>query len=180
MKPKFALSLGELRPATADDLAALTAILHDRQVRRYLCDDTALPVETIAELLARSDRLDAQGLGLWMIEQANGSVIGVAGLEPVSEELATVPSMAGGIEPLIAVIPEHWGQGLASDAMDKLMHYARHTLKHPELVAAVDEPNIRSRRLMERCGFEPIDRTPGPANELVLYRVQFSTSETPV
>lgn len=178
MKPQLALPNGQLRPAKADDLGVLMAILHDRQVRRFLCDDTALPRETIAELLARSDQLDARGLGLWMIAYSDEGVVGVAGLEPVSEELEDVPSMAGGIEPLIAVNPVHWGQGLASQAMNTLIRYAHDTLGLSELVAAVDEPNTLSHRLMERCGFKPIGSTPGPANALVLYRMQFSTSET--
>ena len=82
--------------------------------------------------------------------------------------------MAGGIEPIIALYPEYWGQGLATEAMNSLIGYARVSLELSELVAAVDEPNTRSHRLMESCGFVPAGRTQGPANELILYRLQLA------
>ena len=179
MKPDLELYPGRFRPATPDDLETLISILHDRQVRRYLCDDTALPRETVADLLVQSDQLDRRGLGLWMIELGDDGVVGVAGLEPVSEDLEDVPHMEGGIEPLIALSPDHWGRGLASQAMNALIRYAERTLGLSQLVAAVDQPNDRSLQLMERCGFEPVGRTPGPANELVLYRRRLIEENAP-
>lgn len=179
MKTELSMPGGRLRPAAADDLDVLLTLLHDEQVRRYLCDGTILPRERVAETLARSDQLDPRGLGLWMIEQTSGDFVGAAGLEPVSEEVAAAPAMAGGVEPLIALHPEYWGRGLAGEAMGSLIRYARGSLGLPQLVAAVDEPNIRSHRLMEKCGFVPAVRTQGPANELVLYRMQLGGGGSP-
>ncbi len=161
-----------MRRATADDLDKIETILHNDDVRLYLCDNTILPRETIDGMLTRSEQLAAKGLGLWIIEQASGTIIGVAGLEPVSAEIDANPVMAGGIEPIIAISRENWGRGLASEAMTALIHYACNSLQLSELVAAVDEPNTRSHRLMESCGFVPVGRTNGPANELILYRLQ--------
>jgi RimJ/RimL family protein N-acetyltransferase len=43
------------------------------------------------------------------------------------------------------------------------------TLGLTRIVAAVDEPNTRSRSLMERAGFAPTATVPGPLHPLVLY-----------
>jgi RimJ/RimL family protein N-acetyltransferase len=42
------------------------------------------------------------------------------------------------------------------------------------LVAAVDEPNERSHRLMLRCRFSGIGRGPGPKHKLVFYERRLS------
>lgn len=179
MKPCLSMPHGRLRPAKTDNLDGLVRLLHDEKVRRYLCDGFALPRETVAGMLARSDALDSQGLGLWVIEHTHNAFAGIAGLEPVSAEAGTAPAMAGGIEPIIALNPEHWGQGLASEAMDALIVYARRSLRLPRLVAAVDQPNAGSHRLMQRCGFTVMGKAPGTANELVLYKLLLGSAEAP-
>ena len=177
MKPSLSMPRGRLRPAMADDLDGLVELLHDAAVRRYLCDDTILPRETVAAMLARSEELGSQGLGLWAIEL--GRFAGIAGLEPVSAEAGATPAMAGGIEPIIALDPAYWGQGLAGEVVDALIRYARDPLGLARLVAAVDEPNARSHRLMQRCGFTAMGRTPGPAHELVLYALSLEEVDAP-
>ena len=116
--------------------------------------------------------LDAQGLGLWVIEGRQGDFAGIAGLEPVSAEAATTPAMAGGVEPVVALHPGHWGQGLAGAALASLIGHARDTLRLLRLVGAVDLPNEASHRLMRRCGFTVMGKSAGPAHELVLYQLQ--------
>lgn len=164
---------GRLRPATSGDLSALLELLHDKDVRRYLCDNTILPRETVASMLADSERLAVGGLGLWMIEAPDGGLIGAAGLHPVSDAMSAVPELRGGIEPIIALAPTSWRQGLAAEAVGALITYARQSLRLAQLVAAVDEPNVRSRQLMLRCGFVPVGQTEGPANTLILYCLRF-------
>ncbi len=177
MKPCLSLPQGRMRPARTETLDDLMRLLHDQAVRRYLCDDVALPRETVAAMLARSARLDEAGLGLWVIETKRGCFAGIAGLQPVSAELDAAPGMAGSIEPVIALAPESWGQGLAGEALDALIGYARTSLGVPRLVAAVDQPNIRSHRLLQRCGFTTMGSMPGPAQELVLYERPIPAAE---
>ena len=176
MKPSIALTPVEsgprLRPTTAGDLEILVALLHDAQVRRYLCDDTLLPRDTVAAMLADSVELDMRGLGLWVIETADRRIAGIAGLQPASWDAVET-------EPIIALLPEHWGLGRASAALGALIVYARDALALPGLVAAVDRPNARSHRLLGRCGFVETGTTAGPAHELVLYALVFSDEEQP-
>ena len=179
MKPCLSLQGGRLRPAVAGDLDGLLRLLRGEAVRRYLCDDVVLPRETVAAMLARSARLDPRGLGLWVIEQGRAGFAGIAGLQPVSAEAGAAPAMAGGVEPIIALDPGHWGRGLAGEALDALILHARASLGLPRLVAAVDRPNARSHRLMRRCGFTAMGRAPGPAHELVLYDLPLGDAEAP-
>lgn len=175
MKPDLPIPLGRLRPVTVDDLDDIVALLHDKQVRRYLCDDTILPRQTVEAIIERSIASDADGLGLWVIDSqekdGTSGTVGIAGLEPVSEAADVAPAMSGGIEPTIALSPKCWGRGLAGQALAALIGHARQSLGLSRLVATVDEPNTPSHRMMARCGFKEIGRAPGPANDLMLYEL---------
>ena len=166
-----------MRPATADNLDDFVRLLHDEEVRRYLYDGTVLPRETVAGMLVRSDRLEARGLGLWVIEHLGERFAGIAGLQPVSVKAGAAQAVADGIEPVIALDPKHWGQGLAGNALNALILHARGVLGLSCLVATVDQPNARSRRLMQRCGFAAVGTTAGPANDLALYRLPLVGAE---
>ncbi|MEM8971167.1 MAG: GNAT family N-acetyltransferase [Pseudomonadota bacterium] len=170
-KPDIDIADGHLRPADTDDLQFLIELLHNLEVRRYLCDDRALPRESVAELLSTSKELDPRGLGLWIIEQTGSGAVGIVGLQPVSFELAD-PSVQGErIEPIIALHPGSWGKGIATRAMNTLIQYAGSVLGLDDLLAAVDVPNTRSCALMLRCGFVPAGYANGPANRLMLFRL---------
>ena len=179
MKPCLSIPRGRLRPAVADDLDGFVRLLHDKEVRRYLCDDIVLPREAVAAMLTRSEELDSRGLGLWVVAHRRERFAGIAGLQPVSGSVGAAPGMADGVEPLIALNPKHWGQGLAGRALDALVSHARGSLGLSCLVAAVDQPNARSQRLMKRCGFAVTGRTAGPTNDLVLFRLPLVEAEAP-
>ncbi len=128
-------------------------------------------------MLARSEQLESRGLGLWVIETMREGFAGIAGLQPVSAEAGAAPAMIGDVEPLIALSPNHWGHGLAEEALNALIVYARVTLGLARLVAAVDHPNAPSHRLMGRLGFTAVGKTPGRANEWVLYKLPLGEAE---
>ena len=77
MKPTLSIEGGRLRPATLRDLDPVLHLFHDKMVRRYLCDDTLLPRESVALMLERSADLDWRGLGSWVIEDATGALAGL-------------------------------------------------------------------------------------------------------
>ncbi len=179
MKPCLPMPRGRLRPATADDLDDLERLLHDPRVRRYLCDDVVLPRDSVAAMLARGEQLDPSGLGLWAIEHLGDRFAGIAGLQPIQDEAAATSTATGSIEPIIAVQPRYWGDGLASEALGALLLHAREALGLPRLLAAVDQPNLRSHRLMHRLGFKALDTTPGPAHGLLRYELRFDNEKAP-
>ena len=179
MTPVLPIAGGRLRPATMHDLDRVLGLLHDETVRRYLCDEICLPRETVRDMLTRSETLAASGLGFWIIEQRPSGFSGIVGLQPVSTHVMKSPLVKDGIEPLIALQPTYIGRGLASAALRSVMRYAGTSLALDRLVAAVDEPNERSRRLMQRTGFKEVGRLEGPAHELVLYECQLVADPAP-
>lgn len=178
MKASFTVPAGHLRPIADADIDRLERLLHEPDVRRFLCDDTCLPRQAIEDILETSSRLDSDGLGLWAIETETHDLAGVVGLMPVGGTLADLPAMRGGIELTIAVGSRFWGRGIARSTLKVLIAHARNDLHVSELVAAVDEPNERSHHLLQDCGFQPMGKAPGPAHELVLYRHSAARPET--
>ncbi len=169
MKPILPFARGRLRPARPADLDDLVRLLRTPGVRRYLCDDVDLPRQTISAMIDHSEELEPRGLGLWTIDDANGGFLGIAGLQPVAADAPA--AMAGGVEVIVAVAPDHWGRGLAHAGLATLIAHARDTVRLSRLVAAVDAPNARSHDLLRRCDFYEMGTAPGPANDLVLYEL---------
>ena len=88
------------------------------------------------------------------------------------------------LEPLVAIgwrlMPEHWGQGLASEGARATLDFGFARLGLSEIVALTAVSNVRSRRVMERLGmtYNPADDfdhpliSPGhPLQRHVLYRL---------
>ncbi|MFM1815208.1 MAG: hypothetical protein RLZ98_1903 [Pseudomonadota bacterium] len=169
MKPVFAAAFGSLRPAVMADTDALVELLHDPDVRRYLCDDVLVPRSFVEEKLEASLALDAEGLGLWILDKPGAGMIGIAGLQPASWKAPHLALPEPAIEILIALFPAHWGRGIASSAVRTLIDYAASGCCLSRIVAAADAPNERSHRLLSRSGFRVLGTTPGPAHENLVY-----------
>jgi RimJ/RimL family protein N-acetyltransferase len=79
-----------LTPLEDNDLVPLHTHWNDPQVAHYLWDANPVPLQTVAEVIARSTRtFQASGWGLWSLRLAEEpSLIGVCGLA-LPEALAT-------------------------------------------------------------------------------------------
>ncbi len=158
-----------LEPLSEADLDRLHRLLIRPEVRLYLCDDLVVDRGQVGSMLREAAALAPRGLGLWSLA-LSGGWIGVLGLQPVSGPAAQAwPEAAGEVEPLIALQPEAWGQGYAAEALGRAAAYAFDDLGRDRLVALVDEPNGRSRRLLERAGFSAVATCPGPRHPLRAY-----------
>jgi [ribosomal protein S5]-alanine N-acetyltransferase len=180
MLPALTTSRLTLRAASETDLDALWRLLTDPQVRRYLCDNRVLTrgeVQTMLEDIAHGPA----GMGFWLLHDNANQMIGCVGLHPVLPDVvAHAPDLAGEIEPTIAPAPNHWGRGLAAEALAAALAYAFDSLGLDRLVAVVDEPNERSHRLMLRVGFTPTGTTAtGPCYPLRTYRLACAAFQAP-
>jgi RimJ/RimL family protein N-acetyltransferase len=135
-----------LRAVELCDGDALHAIFTEPGVRQYLFDDLLLTrAETQQHVVA------AIAHGAWAIIE-DGAVIGLTSLRPT-----------GGDRELMIVVGErHWGGGVAFAAAQAAMQHGFDVLKLPRILAAVDLPNERSHRLMQRLGFVPMGEVDGP------------------
>jgi RimJ/RimL family protein N-acetyltransferase len=58
------------------------------------------------------------------------------------------------VELLYALMPDAWGQGLAGELARESLRVAFTELSLPDVVAFTQPHNARSRRVMERAGFQ--------------------------
>ena len=169
MVPILATPRLRLRPATTDDIDALWQLLTLPEVRLYLCDNVILPRAFVVGLLDRAAAAAPHGLGLglWVAERA-GAMIGLAALQTVPPVLTDlIPGLQDEIEPTIALAPQHWGQGLASEALAALLRHGFATLALPHITAIADVPNTASDHMLNRAGFRRTGEHQG-----VKYRVR--------
>jgi [ribosomal protein S5]-alanine N-acetyltransferase len=136
----------ELRAVESADGDALHAIFTEPGVRQFLFDDIVL---TRAETQAHVEA--ARGHGAWAIVH-RGQLVGLVALRPAGPQR----------ELIVAISERQWGQGVAFAAAQAAMRHGFDVLGLPRIVAAVDLPNERSHRLMQRLGFRPTGVADGP------------------
>ena len=174
MKPYLVLPRGRLRPIAAEDLEDFERLLHRAEVKRFLCDDQVLGRHDVSSILKENLLLDRNGLGLWVIELEQCKFAGVVGLAPVTPVLAQSSIMREQIEVTVALHSELFGQGVAFNALSQIINHAKLGLNLSKVVAAVDLPNTRSHRLLDRAGFISHGQIDGPANPLILYVLELN------
>ena len=155
------LTLARCTPADARTLRRLWS---DPQVRRYAWDGREVTDEDVARVLAQSEALASRGLGHWLARRRTGDtpVVGAGGLRPRDG--------GSGVELLYALVPAHWGQGLATELARALVEHGFGALGLTELWAEVDEANQASVRVLQRLGFTLESSRPGTLGELLVWR----------
>jgi RimJ/RimL family protein N-acetyltransferase len=129
----------------------------DAHVRRYLLDGQVVPRTWAVDAVQTSVRArQGGGVGLWLLDLGTDprEPIGFAGFW-VFEELGPEPQL------VYALLPEHTGQGYATEAAEALITFARWGGGHGDITASVDEPNRASIRVLERLGFAQRGQAPG-------------------
>jgi [ribosomal protein S5]-alanine N-acetyltransferase len=162
-----------LVPATAADAPRLHACWAEPQVREYLFDNQPVSPELAASLLAESLPRAKHGQGLWIVERLHeGDFIGCAGLAPLTAVAQPERHERGGLEPLVALEPAHWGKGYAREALGALVAHAFGTLDEQRLSAVCDRPNRRSHRMLEAVGFRFTREVAGPMHTLTVFMLE--------
>jgi RimJ/RimL family protein N-acetyltransferase len=137
----------ELPPLAAEHASGLVAAFADPSFRAFVPDEP----DTLEGMLARIARIAAGppqgGAGeVWL----NFAVL-LAG-RPIGRIEATV--QATGVAEIAYLIgPSAGGRGLATEAVEWLVDFVRETWPGIDIYACIAEPNVRSRRLVERLGF---------------------------
>lgn len=128
----------KLRSAREDDLEAMHAVLSDPRATRWW---STPPHETLDQTRVWLDSMIANGPNHpdFVVER-DGLVIGKAGFWKLPE--------VGYI-----LHPDHWGQGLAREAVAAAIDHVFATRGLDGLTADVDPDNAASIRLLERLGF---------------------------
>lgn len=128
-----------LRHARPDDLAAMHAVLSDPRATQWWSTPPHASLDETRSWLASMIEGNAEGSDDFVIER-DGQVIGKAGFFSLPE--------VGYI-----LHPDHWGLGLAFEAVGASIAHVFATRQVEGLTADVDPENLASIRLLERLGF---------------------------
>jgi [ribosomal protein S5]-alanine N-acetyltransferase len=132
---------------------------HLDEIRVLMCDPrvatTLMPSgkppserELIASHAEKIRHWDRHGFGLWLLrDHASGEMLGRGGLQH------TWATGRDEIEVGWAIVPERWGQGLATELALASIDAAFGQLDLPEVIAYTLPSNRASRRVMEKTGF---------------------------
>jgi len=133
-----------IREMTADDMDALYAILTDEETSRYLPAKAGSREEELEKLISYVSYVYSFfGYGYWgVFSKETGELIGRAGFKE-----GEYPLEAGYV-----IKRSYWGQGIATEVLLELVHYAKEELGTTEVYANIDERNIASLRVAEKCG----------------------------
>jgi len=151
MLPAFPALRGRsvhLRPPRSDDADALFRLFSQLEVTRYW---SRPPMRAIAEaegLLAEMDEaFAARSMVHWLVVlRGDDTAIGTCTLFhfEARDRCAEIG---------YALLPECWGQGLASEAAALAVAWGFDSLALQRIEADVDPRNVRSRQLLQRLGF---------------------------
>jgi ribosomal-protein-alanine N-acetyltransferase len=152
-----------LRPWSLDDIDALHQIWTDPQVRRYLWDDKVISRQRAASAvetgLAAANR---NGVGLLcVLPKPAGALAGFCGFRYIDD----TPD----IELLYGLLPDYWGQGLATEAAHAALAYGFDAALFTQVYVRTDVPNRASVRVMERLGMKFERETRLAARPTVIY-----------
>lgn len=137
-----------LRRLVMDDLDSLFALYSDPEIRRYFPEGTLTYDETKAELewfLNGHPTHPEQGLWATILKET-GQLIGRCGLLP------WIIDQRPEVEIAYLLDKKYWGQGLATEAAQAILHYGFEQLQLPRLICLIDRENQASIRVAMKIG----------------------------
>lgn len=154
------------RSLTARDLASFHELVCEESVRRFLFDGQLMPLEWCAQAIDTASAEAARsGLGLWLLSEREGAQpVGFAGY--FRFEGPDSP-----LQFLYAVRESHTGHGYGREAAVALIDFAREHCGQWDIVAAVNEKDVGSRKVLERVGFQEAGSVPGAYGHMLRYRL---------
>lgn len=163
-----------LRSWRDDDLQPWAALNADPEVREFF-PEVLTAEQSRGSADAFQADLDARGWGWWALEvRDTGKFIGMAGLDPVEDDMAFT-----GVEAGWRLARSAWGRGYATEAARAVLRYGFESLALPEILAITTATNLRSQAVMRRLGmtydatldFDDPEAPDGPLRRNVVYRV---------
>ena len=168
-----------MRPATGDDLPAITAI-QNALLGSTTIEWTDEP-HTVDDRRAWLERHWRDGHPV-IVAEVDGEVVGFAAYDDF-RDTSKWPGYRFTVEHTIHVDERRWGSGVGRSLIEALVEHARRAGKHT-MVAAVDADNEGSVRFHERLGFVEVGRMPevgaGQGRWLSLVLLQRSLTSDPV
>ena len=136
-----------LRLLTEEDLPAMEALAHEQDTFKYLKKLRVMNAEEYTKFLYVKLEQIRTGAGYhWAVRlKTSNEFIGAVNLNPIK---GTTKLQIGA-----QLKREYWGQGFASELMEKLVEFAIHELHLSAVYGVFEKENNASRRLLEKLGF---------------------------
>ncbi|WP_431247606.1 GNAT family N-acetyltransferase [Leifsonia xyli] len=142
-----------LRAAEARDREAMLDLFSDPQVNAFV--GGAEPREHLEELMPE---VPGQRVGFFVIE-LDGEAIGLVSFDPRdAERRGHVRDGGGEAELGYMLLPRAWGHGYATEACAAAIEWFTAAAPDEPLVVSTQVANEASLRLIEKLGFEEIER----------------------
>jgi [ribosomal protein S5]-alanine N-acetyltransferase len=161
-----------LREYVPDDAEAVFELGSNPVVQRYTGDVCFTSVEQARTMLCERPIADYRryGFGRWAIVlKANSRLVGMAGLKFLAEQQE--------VDLGYRVLPELWGMGLATEASLACLRYGLDTLHLARILGLVHPGNVRSVRVLEKCGMTFEKMTELESQPLAQYAISERASQ---
>ena len=137
-----------LRNWKQNDIEPFAILNSDPRVCEFL-PNVLSQEETLTSIIKIQSHFKKHAFGLFAVELiSTKTFIGFVGLKYFSFDSHFTPS----VELAWRLSWKNWGQGLATEAAQKVTQYGFETLGLPEILAITAKNNQRSRRVMEKLG----------------------------
>ena len=143
------LTTPRLRLEPIDDchFDGLQAMNRQPDVMRFISGAPETPEQTRAMIALVKERWATYGFSWWaFIERESGELVGAGCIQYLGRDPAN-PHEIGW-----RLVPQRWGQGLASEAARAMAGWAFDTLQAPQLCAVRHPDNHDSAKVMRRLG----------------------------
>ncbi|NJS14583.1 MAG: GNAT family N-acetyltransferase [Sphingopyxis sp.] len=154
-----------LREHRLSDKDAHVAMWADERVTRFIGGDPRSEGESWRRFLAAAGMWPILGYGYWVFaDKATDQLIGMGGLSYFARG---VPDLEGVPEAGWAFGADHWGQGLATEAMVAVFAWADAHLETPEIRCIINVGHSASEAVAAKLGFIQIGHhvmDPDPVN----------------
>lgn len=144
------LQMREFIPADKD---AVFEFASCEQVTKYTGDTGIVKTPEDAEVIIKDvwmAEYERYGYGRYaLIHKQDGKLIGFCGVK--FERRLNAADIG------YRLLPQYWGQGLASEAVTAAMKYAREELHLDRIMADAVDENIASNKILKNLGFIKID-----------------------
>lgn len=157
-----------LRHFTTDDAPFIVELLNDPAWLRFIGDRGVRTLDDARRYLTTGplEMYAKLGYGLYKVELADGTPVGMCGL--LKRDYLDAPDIG------FAFLPAYVGKGFAQEVATALLGYARSMLHIHRILAITNPENEPSVKLLGKLGFkfEGMVQPPGEQREIYLFATQ--------
>ncbi len=153
-----------LSPVTSADETLLHDILSQPAVLTFTWNNISPDRDLSRSLREESERtFRSHGWGMWCIALHDDDRAGFAGLRFVGRTER--------IELMFVLGEEHWGKGIAGEAVSEIIRCAFTDCSIDLIEASTHPGNVRSRNMLKRIGMTPSGEEDTPVGRLIVHTI---------